>query len=442
MFAAGGASAQVAGEPKDGGQPLRAVVEQLMKASPRVRAAGSDAVGADARVSEAWRRAYTPNLDLTAEAGRQRYESVANADPSALTSYRTTMRATQLVTDFGRTSAQIDEARFAASQSNSIMAATRDGVLLEALTAHWSVVRADMILTYSRQSEASVRKQTELESSMVELGKGYESNVLQAKVQLASAEASRVRAEGGLDIAKGRVRAVFGDLAGDVGYGEVALPNEALMPKSLDEAMSRALKNNKQIEIGQFRSQALEKRLESTDAREFRPRVQVVAEHSWRKNIDVSVKGPDYEDSKLMLQLQYTLNSGMAGRSATEATRRDLEASRLREVETRDLVFEQVHVAWRNLKIAQQNKDTLSNQVRIAAKYFEMAMAERQMGRRSLLDVLTAEVSLINAVSDLVATEADAAIAGLTLLQAVGSLQPDALVTVPTEKAVTKTRHS
>jgi adhesin transport system outer membrane protein len=64
----------------------------------------------------------------------------------------------------------------------------------------------------------------------------------------------------------------------------------------------------------------------------------------------------------------------------------------------------------------------LTNQVRIAAKFLEMALAERKLGRRSLLDVLTAEVSLINAWSDLVSTEVDADIAALNLMQSIGKL--------------------
>jgi outer membrane protein TolC len=126
----------------------------------------------------------------------------------------------------------------------------------------------------------------------------------------------------------------------------------------------------------------------------------------------------------------------MGGQAAAEAVRRDLEASAQREAETRQLVMEQVHIAWRNLLVARINRETLANQVRIAAKFFQMASEERQMGRRSLLEVLTAEVALINAVSDLVTTEADAAIAGLTLIQATGRLEIAALESQPVEKAL------
>ena len=76
--------------------------------------------------------------------------------------------------------------------------------------------------------------------------------------------------------------------------------------------------------------------------------------------------------------------------------------------------------------------------VRIAAKYYEMALAERQMGRRTLLEVLSAELSLINSLSDLVSTETDIAISQLTLLQAMGQLDLNSIELKPTESVIPK----
>jgi adhesin transport system outer membrane protein len=275
-------------------------------------------------------------------------------------------------------------------------------------------------MDYASLSEASVRKQTQLENSMVELGKGYESNVLQAKVQLATAEARRIRAEGALQIAQARVGAVFGPLQSKVKYDEVAMPMPGLLPSSLEEAHKVALANNQQIQIGAIRSEALRLRADGVRAREFMPRLQVVGEAGRREGMDGL---PGYvNDRKVMLQLQYNLNSGLAGNSAVEAAVKDWSASKSREDDARDLVLEQVTIAWRNLLVARSNRAILSNQVVIASKFLEMASAERQLGRRSLLDILTAEMSLINAQSDLATTESDLAIAGLTLLQAMGRL--------------------
>lgn len=425
------------------GEPTRDVLRALLESSPRINAAAYDHQSAQAREQETFRRAWLPNLEMSAEKGNQKYQT-ENAS-SSHEADRATLRASQLVYDFGRSDNQVRESRSVALQAGAVSAATLDGVLLEGLTAHWSAIRSRLVLDYSLKSEASVRNLTNMENSLVELGKGYESNVLQAKVQLASAEARRVRAEGALSIADARVAAVFGKQFARVGYDEAALPAADKLPKSLEEAREAALAHNKQLQVGIYRSQSLSQRLGTVSAREFLPRLELVAEKSRRANWDSTLSGSLANDRKLTLQLSYNLNLGMAGRSAQSAAERDLTASAEREAETRDLVLEQVAISWRNLLVARQNKETLANQVRIAGKFFEMATAERQLGRRSLLDVLTAEVSLINAMSDLVSTEADAAIAGLTLLQVTGQLNLDSLafadvksvVPMPAETAAT-----
>jgi outer membrane protein, adhesin transport system len=394
------------------------VFRELLDSSYRVSAARTDEQGALERRDEVFRRAWTPNLSLTAQVGDQHYqtESIPGTHRGANT---TTLRGTQLLFDFGRSMGQVDEADAVIRQTGAVSLATRDGVLLESLTAHWSAVRAREVLEYSRRSEASVQNLTKIESSLVELGRGYESNVLQAKVQLAAAEARRVRAEGALSI---------GPLARRVDYAVVAQPVAARLPASLDQAREAALKNNRQLQVGMYRSQALSHRAASVLPREVAPRLELVAERSQRNNWDTTMDNSRVDDNKVMLQLSWNFNLGLAGNSAKSAADQDLKASTQREAETRDLVLEQVSIAWRNVLVARQNTSTLANQVRIAGKFFEMATAERQMGRRTLLDVLSAEVSLINAMSDLVSSEVDGNIAALTLLQATGQLDMEAVL--------------
>lgn len=402
------------------------VFRDLLDGSHRVAAARTDEQGAQERRDEVFRRAWTPTVSLTAQTGDQHYrtESIPGGHRNADS---TTLRGTQLLYDFGRSGEQVEEADAVIRQSTAVSKATRDGVLLEGLTAHWSAVRARAVLEYSRRSEASVLNLTKIESSLVELGRGYESNVLQAKVQLASAEARRVRAEGALSIADARVAAVFGAMAPRVDYDEVAQPAAELLPTTLEQAREAALAHNRQLEVGTYRSQALVHRAASVQAREELPRLELVAERSRRNNWDSTMDRSRVDDNKLTVQLSWSFNLGMAGNSAKSAADRDLQASTQREAETRDLVLEQVAIAWRNLLVARQNSATLTNQVRIAGKFFEMATAERQLGRRSLLDVLSAEVALIGAMSDLVSAEVDGNIAALTLLQSTGQLDLDAL---------------
>ena len=175
---------------------LKYILSDLVVFGPRIEAAKSDRDSAATHVDEVFTRAWTPQLDLNSEVGKQRYQLADNSSTDK-TASRTTLRLTQQLYDFGRSSRQVAGAEALAAQSAAVTESTREGLLLDALNAHWGVVRAQRVLEYSRQSEASIRNQANLENSLVELGKGYESNVLQAKVQLAGAEARRMQMSGG-----------------------------------------------------------------------------------------------------------------------------------------------------------------------------------------------------------------------------------------------------
>lgn len=415
---------------------LKETLSELLKTHPRLEAARKDVSSAENKVSETVRRAWTPNLEVNAEDGKQLYESQSNDD--RLHYQRSTVRATQQLFDFGKSNRQIAETEAVGRQAKALASAAEAGLLLEALSAHWSQVRATKLLEFARQSEQSVRRQTDMETSIVELGKGYESNVLQAKVQLSNTESRRLRAEGALDIANARIKALFGDATPKVDYKSLAVVKPGLLPATLEAAQELALKNNQQIQVGLNRSQAIQERISATRAKEFFPRLNLVAERSTRYNTDGVENVRTFSDSKYYVQFQYSLNAGMAGGRAVEAVKNDHEASVSREIETRQLVLEQVNIAWRNVKVAQENRSTLANLVRIAAKYYEMALAERQMGRRTLLEVLNAELSLINSLSDLVSTETDIAISQLTLLQAMGQLDLNNIELKSTESVIPK----
>lgn len=426
----------VAGVPSVSAQDLKATLGEMLKTHPRLKASRDDVSSAEAKISDTFRRSWTPNVDISAEKGDQKYESLAN--DKTLNYKRTNVRATQQLFDFGKSNRLVAENEAVWNQTKALAAAAESGLLLEGLSAHWSYVRADKILDFSRQSEASVRRQASMESSMVELGKGYESNVLQAKVQLTSAEARTLKAEGALDIAKARARAVFDAAVSKLNYKQLAVVKSGSMPKSLEEAKAIAAQNNQQIHVGTYRSQAILERISSTKAKEFLPRLNLVAEKNQRYNTDGVENSRVFGEDKVYVQFLYNFNAGGAGLSAVDSVTRDHAASVAREAETRQLVEEQVNIAWRNVQVASDNRKTLANLVRIAAKFYEMAVAERQMGRRSLLEVLSAELSLINALSDLMSTEADAAIASFTLLQAIGKLDLDCFDLKPVETVLPK----
>ena len=95
-------------------------------------------------------------------------------------------------------------------QAEAGLNAARQDILLRAIVAYLNILRAQGVLKFAVRSEANIKRQTELENARVERGAGLSTDVLQAKQQLAGAQARRVRARGALAVARNSYKTVFG----------------------------------------------------------------------------------------------------------------------------------------------------------------------------------------------------------------------------------------
>ncbi len=116
-------------------QSIMDVLSAVLETSPRTAAARSDQASAQARLLETERRVWRPTVDLTAEVGIQKFDTdTIKSDYKDVD--RTILRAVQPLYDFERSRRQVDEVTAVAAQAGAVSDATRDGLLLEALTAH------------------------------------------------------------------------------------------------------------------------------------------------------------------------------------------------------------------------------------------------------------------------------------------------------------------
>lgn len=127
------------------------------------------------------------------------------------------------------------------------------------------------------------------------------------------------------------------------------------------------------------------------------------------------------------IQLTYPFNLGFTAVNTLRAAKSSQSATELRYADARDVVEQQARDAWENLRTARENAALLKNQANIAAEFLDFARKERQLGRRSLIDVLAGETALIDASSDAASAEVDVSIAVYTLLNVMGRLQEDAV---------------
>jgi len=252
---------------------------------------------------------------------------------------------------------------------------------------------------------------------------------LQAKVQLAGAQARRVRAEGGLAVAVNAYRGVFLKQPGPTDtLVKPVLPVD-LIPANVEEAVKQALTNNSFLVANNLTSEIAMEAINATRASSYSPSVDGILD--WKHKKDVSATAGYQQEVFAKIQVSFPFNLGFTAINTLKATEQAHSAANYRYADAKTAIEEATRNAWEQLKTAKTNAELLGNQANIAAEFLEFARKERTLGRRSLLDVLNGETALINSSSDAASAEIDIAIAVFTLLDAMGELDEQALTRKP-----------
>ena len=397
-------------------------VTALLSRHDRIKAAEADVAAARANL-DVTRGGYYPTASITANVGN---EAIGTQNPLA-TRTSTSMAArevdlslTQTLYDFGATDASVGGSRLSVSQALAALTQTRQGVLLEALRVQLNLASAKRVLDHQSKSEASIKHQTELENARVQRGSGFSTDVLQAKTQLAGAQAARVRAEGTLRQALNRYRAVYGSPPADIAGLEQPNIAAIILPGTEEEVVKAALADNPQVKVSGITADIANAEIERSFASGYRPVVSASAEQKYKRDVGGTI---GYKTEQLVkIEAKFDFNMGWTAQNTLLAAKAGHSAAASRLKDTRDQIEEQARNAWQSLVTARANADFLKNQSNIAAEFLDLARKERTLGQRSLIDVLSGETSLINALAAADRAETDVGIATLSVLSTMGKL--------------------
>ena len=404
-------------------ESLKDTISGLLKNHQRIQAARADVASASEGVQVA-RKAYLPTLDITTFYGFEEQRK-DNADNTHMPTRELDFKVTQLMYDFGSTASGKEQAELAVSQAEAVLSATEQGLILESISAHLGLISAFEILNFAKGSEANIKRQTELEDARVQRGSGFSTDVLQAKAQLAGAQARRVQAEGALHQARYRYQAVFGVLPEKVaGLKKPRVPLD-LLPGSMEDAVDMALKTSKQLEVTQIVSDVARAQTKKSRADGLFPVINLIGENKYKQDVG----GTEGFKGEQIIRVEATYSFNIFGSSLNtiEASKHAYLASASRVMDAKSIVAEQVRASWQQLQTSRENAQFLRNQANIASEFLELARKERRLGRRSLIDVLAGETALINASSDAAAAESSISTAAFTLLGVMGNLGIDAI---------------
>ena len=386
-----------------------------------IRATQLDIKASKFRVTQA-EGGYYPAFDLTANYGHEHINKYGSGNNTQLAARDATAKLTQTITDFGLTDSTVKTSELALEQTKALEVQVKNDILLRALTSYLRVIQARESVKFASQSVANIKKQTELEDAAVTAGGGLTSDVLQAKTQLAGAQARLIQFEGVLSTAKHEFEYVFGFVPVDLNSLLLTKSIFNLLPRTLEEAEEKTLLNNPALKTASITKDITKEAINTARASLF-PTIKGTISHSEKQDFG-GIVGHKRESSA-KIDLSYPLNLSFSEYAGKDAAVEAYFASETRINDQNDMTMQMLRTTWDGLNTANQNAKFLTNQARISKEFLELARKERQAGNRSLLDVLGGETALINAQSDAIAARIEVLINSFTLLSLMGGLTVD-----------------
>ncbi len=383
-------------------------------------------VGTAAAKVKVQKAAWYPKVSFRSTASSE-YADKSYGENGSFDSNGASVDVNQLVYDFGITSSRINLAEVVVNKELSERDLQRQNLLLAAVEAQLNLIKTYKTLEFSKKSEESIKNQAQLEKKRVAGGQGYTTDILQAKAQLAGAEARRIRSERDNAEAIYRYGAIFsidpdapqvspGDLE------ELSLPVE-FIPSSLSEVEKLVASNNPDIITADARSEVALATADSTFRKEYMPRLDLNLNSGYYNNPDEN-EGVR-KDMNAELRFNWTFDLGMKARNSVSADKLSVVSSKEKEQYVRIQALEEARNAWNSWNTSKARTAHLNTQVEISSEFLRLARRERRLGRRSLLDILNGEVQLLGAKSNAVEAKIEETISSFRLLRAIGQLELD-----------------
>ena len=398
-------------------------LELVLKNHKLIEASKIDSKAAEFRVKQS-KGAYYPSLDVTANYGHERIIKHGPTNDTQLVARDATAKITQTITDFGLRESTVKTSELSLQQSLALEKQIKNDLLLRALTAYLRVIQSRESVKYAVQSVANIKKQTELEDAAVSAGGGLTSDVLQAKTQLAGAQARLIQFEGVLDAAKHEFEYLYGFFPKILNDLKLIKSITDQLPQSIEETVENTMKNNPSLVAARI-TEDIGKEAINTARSSLFPTIKGILSHSEKQDFGGIVGFK--RESSAKIDFSYPLNLSFSEYAGKDAAVESYLATSTRIRDQENMIKQMVRTTWDGLDTAQKNAEFLSNQARISGEFLELARKERKAGNRTLLDVLGGETALINAQADAIAAKIEVLINSYTLLSLMGGLTLDTI---------------
>ncbi len=324
---------------------------------------------------------------------------------------------TQNVFDGFRTYNNVKGSEALVEAGREDLRAAEENVLLNAATFYMNVVRDQAIVNLRQNNVRVLSEQLRATQDRFKVGEVTRTDVAQAEAGLAQAQAD-------LSIAQGTLYGDQANFAQYIGHPPGSLkdpgPPERLLPKSLEQAIAITQAENPGILAAIFRERAQEHQVKTLKG-QLLPTLSLNA--SYEKGAQtISPSIQQFDDLRVFGQVTIPLYEAGNVSAQIRAAIETLSQRRQQIDEQRELARANVMSAWGLIIAARGNIRAGKSAVEAARIALQGIREEERVGQRTILDVLNAEQTYLNAQVNLVSFQRDLVVASYQALSAMGRL--------------------
>jgi outer membrane protein len=391
------------------------------QSNPTIDAQRAALRAADERVSQAlsgWR----PFVTGSGSAGIADVDSNlgTTSTDSQLYPSRVALSLQQPVYRGGRTVAGTDRAESDVQAQRAQLLDTEQQVFLDVGTAYMNVLRDQAVVELNENNVRVLDRQYDATNDRFSVGEVTRTDVALAQAATARARADLTRAQGNLEVSRANYERLVGDLPGRLEQPPAILD----VPRTKAAALEAAQADNPTVLAATFSEQAALANVRLVEG-ELLPTVNLTA--SLSRDWDSQARDSRIDQGRIAGELTVPLYQGGGVAARVREAKQLAGQQRTRAEEARRAVVEAATQAWESLESARARIRSLEAEIEASKIALEGTQQEALVGTRTVLDVLDAEQSLLDARVNLVSSQRDLAVAAFQLASASGRLTAERL---------------
>jgi outer membrane protein len=294
-------------------------------------------------------------------------------------------------------------------------------VLLAAATVYMDFLRDSAILDVQRSNTKVLELTLKQTRDRYSAGLVTPTDVAQSQAQLAAGQSQELAAESTLTTTRANFRRIIGNEPTNI---QAASPVDRYLPLTVQGATQIAVRENPNVTAAMY---GIDVSFLTVKINEGALLPTLTLQASVAKTWQQTITQFKQFTATANAQLNVPVYQGGAEYSLIRQSKESLEQQRLTMEQVRDQARADLVTAWGQLVAGKAQVTAAESQVQASEIAYLGTTKEAQVGQRTVIDILNAQQTLVNARVALVTAQHDRVVASYAVLNAIGRLSPQVL---------------